>query len=115
MGRTELIAELDRRILAAEDALVAARAEMAGLKAQRAVLQRSVGDRGELTGLPRTEAIIEVLERSPSTLTVAEVQAALAEGGRQEDSANAVRATLSYLKKADRVAHLKDGTYVSVG
>jgi hypothetical protein len=113
MARAERIADLERELVAAEDALVDARAAVAGIKAQLAVLHDSVQDRGDLSGLQRTEAILEVLRRARTTLSVDEIMSGLAAGGRSNEDRRAVRATLAYLVKSERISRVGRDNYTA--
>lgn len=111
MGLTELIAEAEREVAAAEDALVAARADAAAAVARLTSLRGAVEPAGDLGSLSRTDAIMAVLGRAGGPLQTGEIIEAMVMGGREADSPNEVTATLAYLIKQGRAVRVGRGIY----
>lgn len=105
------IRSLERRLSELEATLLSTRAEIAGVRAQLSVLK--AGNKqpdGGFVDLPRTEAILQLLESEPGGLTPKQITEALVAGGRSE-VLNVVGATLSHLRTSGRVVKPERGKY----
>ena len=110
------LAHLERQLAKLEARTAGKRTEVARLQAaiEREEAGESAAPDGPSSedGLPaaRTDAIVELLRRSPDTLSPSEITAALAADGRQEQL-RSVTATLNHLLRSRVVERPSRGRY----
>lgn len=102
MSTARRIAELERERSEQWSALNLATARIRGIDAELSRLKAGTTAEGDLSDGELTEAVMAVLASSASVMTPTMIIAHLKERGREEP-ANKVNATLSYLKKHNRV------------
>lgn len=118
MSLQQRVEEIEKRLGQLDQERIRVEAEAAGLERERETIL--MGLRGatraqpdvDRKGMPRTEAILAVLERSGDTLSLSEILDSLEKEGR-EDSYAVVSATLSHLVKVGRVRRAGRGLYLS--
>ena len=115
VGVTEMIAEEERALAEALEQLLAARAKRDGILARLETLRAGIGDDSPFAALDQTEAIVSVLRDAGVPLRIPQIVDRLQAGGRPDDNARSVSATLSYLRRAGRIAQpIPRGPYESV-
>lgn len=102
MSTARRIAELERERSDQWSALNLATARIHGIDAELSRLKAGSAAEGDLSDGALTEAVMAVLSASASVMTPALIIARLQERGREEPP-NKVNATLSYLKKLNRI------------
>jgi hypothetical protein len=96
-------------------------ARIAGLEARRAALSRALTstDRRGAAGSGisagyRTDAIVAVVERAATEMSIRDVVAALHDAGRPHETSDNVGIDLAYLADQGRVARVRRGVYAAV-
>ena len=102
MSTARRIAELERERSDQWSALNLATARIHGIDAELSRLKAGSAAEGDLSDGALTEAVMAVLSASASVMTPTLIIARLRERGREEPP-NKVNATLSYLKKLNRI------------
>ncbi len=102
MSTARRIAELERERSGQWSALNLATARIHGIDAELSRLKAGSAAEGDLSDGALTEAVMAVLSASASVMTPTLIIARLRERGREEPP-NKVNATLSYLKKLNRI------------
>ena len=102
MSTARRIAELERERSDQWSALNLATARIHGIDAELSRLKAGSAAEGDLSDGSLTEAVMAVLSASASVMTPTLIIARLRERGREEPP-NKVNATLSYLKKLNRI------------
>jgi len=96
-------------------------ARIAGVEARRAALSRAltdtdrrgVGDPGLAAGY-RTDAIVTVLQRAGTEMSIQDVVVALRDAGRPHETQDNVGVDLAYLAAQGRVVRIRRGVYIDV-
>ena len=111
---TQLIAQLDRKIISARAGVEKAQAELARLEAEREALATALNmiQRGPQPPssdrpwpeLSRSDAVARILEQKGGALSPRDISVVLAERGRHGDEPAAVSAALNYLAKKGRAS-----------
>lgn len=102
MSTAQRITQLERERSDQWSALNLAAARIHGIDAELRRLKAGSAAEGDLSDGELTEAVMTVLTASASVMTPTLIIAELKERGREEP-ANKVNATLSYLKKHNRI------------
>jgi hypothetical protein len=113
MSVAKRIAELESEQTTREIDISCMVAAYRGAEAELASLRAGVALKGELTSLPRTEAILRILRAKGSPLSLTEIVASLSAAGRSDDR-RLVTATLDYLLKQKHVLRPSRGRYLAV-
>jgi hypothetical protein len=118
-----LRAELDQvtsELGAAETEYASLGAKVAGLAARQSALRKALQSTDLGVGVVpapvsgyRTDAIVAVLAKGSSALSIKEVVAELRGNGRPDETYNNVSADLAYLAEKGRVARVKRGIYAT--
>jgi len=112
VNTTQRLAELEGELSTFKMDLSQLVARIRGHETQIALLRAGTKTRGELSSLPRTEAILAVLRMTKGTLGPSDLLRSLRAAGRTEDL-RAVTATLNYLVKGRRVTKPERGRYLA--
>ncbi len=119
------VARLDEEIDALENELIQGKARLAGLVAQRASLSKDLAAYSdqqqrvaaptvtELNGIPRTDAIVEVLRAAGTPMSIRQVWDGLKAGGRDEQGYQVIASTLNLLLQSSRVTRPSRGRYAA--
>jgi hypothetical protein len=122
VNQDALQAELDQvtsELGAAETEYASLGAKVAGLTARQSALRKALRptDLGAGIATPvsgyRTDAIVAVLAKGNSALSIKEVVAELHDNGRPDETYNNVSADLAYLAEKGRVARVRRGIYAT--
>lgn len=113
MDRTRRIDELERTIAEERELASMHFARALGAEAELRWLRTGKRLESELGGLPRTEAIVEVLRQAGTPRSPSQIAEALRAAGRSDDSANKINATLTHLTRTGRVIKVGRGLYAA--
>lgn len=114
MSTAARIAQLEAEVSADREAFRLATAKLAASQAELDALRSGIALPGELTGLSRTDAILQVLRTAGQPLSPSEVLRALRAGGRDEDL-RSVTATITYVMDRGDVERVARARYVAIG
>ena len=112
MNTATRLAELEVELSALKMDLAQLVAQIRGHETQIAALRAGAENRGELSTLPCTEAILSILRQAGGTLGPTDILRGLQAAGRKEDLRK-VTATLDYLVKRQRATKSERGRYLA--
>jgi hypothetical protein len=101
-------------LAAAEVEYASLGAKISGLRAHAGALNQALSDASSHSGKvsrdkPSTEAIVDVLKRADTEMTIKDVIPALHDIGRDQESYDNVRVDMAYLADRERIVRLRRG------
>ena len=111
MGMAQHLADLESELAEWREEFTKLATKIRGREAEVAAVRGAVANRSQLADLPRTAAIVAVLQEADTTLTPSQILARLVAAGRDDDLRK-VTATLDYLVKSGLVVRPSRGHYL---
>jgi len=112
MGTAQRVAELEHERAELRSQLDLTIARLGAVDHELKLLRQVARPGGDLAEMKLTDAIVTILRNDGGTMTPKDIQARLADGGREEPL-NKITATLKYLGSQSRVVRQGRGRYLA--